>query len=267
MRHLGHRPDPMHYKVSTPNMAIRLGNRTAARHARSLRQYGVAPFDQVDTSSCVGCSTNRGTHTTLAVKGIHIPFPSVRATYVGARARERAGRSYPLQDIGSFPTDAAMFLREFGLVSPDPCEDLDPTSPMFSPRAFKESICAEPDLELLAVASEFKVSGIWRAFDEPKDIPYRIRQAIDAGITPCAAVEVDAAFEQNTGEVMGALKGPSRGGHYICIDGYTMTASGMVVEYVNSWGTSWGDGGYGLGDEDFMGRMSDVLIMDVERAE
>lgn len=264
-RGYGYQPIPVSARLATPGAGLRLGDRVSAARSASIQQYGITPFDQVRTSSCVGCAVNRGAHTSLSALGVRVPFPSVRATYTGARVLDSG---YPLQDHGSRPTDAAHFLRTFGLALQDPCPELDPTSKQFDPERFAQSINDEPDLELLSIASEYKVTGLWIVHESGSSLKDRFKQALDSKIAVCFATEVDSAFEANVGSIIQARTGPSLGGHYLCAVGYEISPNGkFYLRFANSWGTQWGAGGYGLADESFIERVTDVMIMDVSRVQ
>ena len=45
------------------------------------------------------------------------------------------------------------------------------------------------------------------------------------------------------GEVIGPPEGDVRGGHAVCLVGYQRDAGVVQVRVLNSWGSSWGDGG------------------------
>ena len=66
-----------------------------------------------------------------------------------------------------------------------------------------------------------------------------IRRAIASGYAVTLGIRVDDAFEENKGQLW-QCTGESRGLHYVFACGYDKDA--LVL--VNSWGSSWGDGGF-----------------------
>ena len=65
-----------------------------------------------------------------------------------------------------------------------------------------------------------------------------------------ARVVVDRTWDQATrtgGELERYLPDTARGGHAICLVGYT--ADGFIVR--NSWGPGWGDGGFAYASDDY----------------
>jgi hypothetical protein len=79
-------------------------------------------------------------------------------------------------------------------------------------------------------------------------------------------MEVDQAYEDNNGEMVGAQVGPSLGGHWQVAEQYDTAANGeTIVEVAGSWGTSFGDVGWVRGGEAFMKRWYSVIVLDLVR--
>lgn len=230
MRGFGHKPNPPDPRD------LRLGDRLV----------GVAPLpdtvdftnlvdhvrDQGQTNCCVAEAFCRIAHVRAQIQGLSPAFPSVLGTYALARMAEPGEPEESLVDVGSIPRYACKALAGVGFVSE--------TAWPFNP----EKINVPPPWDVLQTGIDHKLGGYF-SIDGGAASPLAIRQALAEGYPVAVALLVDQAFEQSTGTVT-ALTGNVVGGHDIAILGYKPG----FFRIVNSWGTSWGDGGYAWVSDD-----------------
>jgi len=107
-----------------------------------------------------------------------------------------------------------------------------------------------------AINEPIPVHAMKDAFDSQGALKYQtcltaddIRRSLDRGFPVTIGVQVDEAFEDfGPGDAPWSFSGETLGGHALCIVGYEPG----FVWIVNSWGTSWGIGGFG--------KISDAMI-------
>ncbi len=252
----GYNPDPKGHKVSSAH--ILLGTSDTPKSA-SLKDFVPSVLDQVNTSSCTGQAVKGAIITRMNKRGTPIDPPSAGGIYRIGRAIDRLPNFDdslpPLEDDGAMPNQIMRGITEWGV----PSEASDP----FNPKTIND----EPTLGTLIDASDCKLDGYYRV--NWLDIQRRVnalRLAIHMGYPPCFAIDVDNKFEEYSDGVLGAPN-PNGilGGHYMYAVAYDTTSTGYtIIEFVNSWGESWGVAGFGFGDEKFIGNMRDIYVMDVK---
>lgn len=102
------------------------------------------------------------------------------------------------------------------------------------------SCSAQPDATVRQLARPYAIAD-WRRVNVQDDT--EIKSHIASGFPVLIGAMVDDAFMQLGGQVYQARGGLVRGGHAMVAVGYDDTRS--AIKLLNSWGTSWGQSGYG----------------------
>ena len=98
-----------------------------------------------------------------------------------------------------------------------------------------------PDAAAKQAAQEFAIAS-WRRVNV-QDVT-EVKSQIAAGFPVVIGMVIDEPFQNLIGDlVYRGPQGASRGGHALVVTGYDDARSAFRV--INSWGTSWGDGGFG----------------------
>jgi hypothetical protein len=239
--------------AGTPQLSVRhlLGGAMRLPASFSLEQYVQSVFDQGQTSSCVGWALAQAIFLRCLVMGVRIAFPSPECIYVVARAMERQLQNLtpaqaPLADEGSEPALAWLGLAQWGAASSD-------AWPFDA-----ATINNEPDLELLEIASAFKVTGYYKLSSTGAQRSIDVQQAISSGYPVSIGVDVDQAFESyNGGKTNGVpnyVTQPDKkallGGHELHLVGFQNFPNGKTLyRGVNQWTTGWGDSGLFWADD------------------
>jgi len=253
-RRYGHIADPAGHRATS---ASRLVGGAPIPASHDCAPSGPGVLDQQQTSSCVGHASITVTYTALKLAGKPINIPSPVWAYLIALCVDRpysgVGKPTKLVDQGSMPNQAVRGFEEFGLLD-QADKPLD-----------EATLLEEPTLDQFEKASRQRIIG-WRRIDSVGQQRVNdVCAAIAMNRPPMFAVEVDQAFEDNTGSILGKLNGATLGGHMLASMGYETSASGKkLVKFQNSWSTQWGRGGFGYGDENFIARMSDIYVPGIE---
>lgn len=244
----GHVRDPKGHVVT--HVRHLLGAQAPPPAAASLEARVARVLDQGPTSACVGFATAQAID---IARGAFTRGTSALGIYTIARSIDRApapdGRLPPLCDAGSQPNQAMRALTEWGA----PSEGDWPSDP--------RTVNREPTLGELEAASSGKIRGTY-GLTTPETRVDDLKRALAGGLPVTFAIEVDQAFEDNTGQVIGAPLGAILGAHDLCAIGYDTSPDGSTrVRFVNSWGRTWGDRGFGWGDELFIAGWYDVYAV------
>jgi len=117
----------------------------------------------------------------------------------------------------------------------------DGVPPLSSFPYVKDSCSAQPSAAVKQMARSFSIAD-WRRVNVQDET--EIKNNLSAGFPVMLAIEVDDAFMNLKGDaVYNKFVGPSRGGHAIVAVGYDDQR--QAVKLLNSWGTGWGDDGFG----------------------
>ena len=226
---------------------------------------GPGIMDQGQVGSCVGHATDGSCETRLVIAGTPISHRSPVWVYDVARCLERArvnagvpNESLPsLADNGSEPSDAWAGIERWGIAAYDDR----PTS--------NETANDEPKLGLVESASALILTGAFRIDSTGAARIAAMKTALANGYPIAIAVQVDAAFENWDGKNPLGAPDPNQvlGGHYIYVTSYDTLSNGSTVfGGPNSWTNAWGDGGFWLGDENFISGADDIYAADVRVA-
>jgi hypothetical protein len=252
-RGLGHRPDapdPRDFKVRALFGAPR-----GMPAESSLEEHVLKIADQGETSSCVGQAIGCAVDTRLRKMGRVVQPVSRQAIYTFGRAIDRASPTEALRDEGSYPRLAMRGMKQWGV----------PTAHRwpFDPAHIND----EMPWDVMQESSAFTLSAWWRVSSVGNSRVEEVCQALSHGYPVVFGTEVDAAFCDHTGKgrVTPADPRKSLGGHMMCLVGYRTEGATRVFRGVNSWGTSWGDGGfYNAGPEFVMdARATDFYVIQI----
>lgn len=189
----------------------------------SLSQFLDDVVDQFATNSCVANAGSSACVVNNAAKGTPIKRPSRRHLYNLARYMRDPGK--PLVDLGSSARLMCEGASRHGLVA----EERWPFDPdrINEPHPFDVDIAGADALFL----------DYWRASDDPDEL----RVALEQKEIPTIAIPVHQNFIDCNGDgSYRELAGDFRGYHMLAVVGF----DGDDFEILNSWGRSWGSGGF-----------------------
>jgi C1A family cysteine protease len=222
-----HRADGALLSKHRANHSQALAFRAAPRvpASASLEQYTASPGDQGQVGSCVSWAID---YTAMSIleneQGISGHPQAPMYTY----AQLARGN-----DQGSTPSDTFDILTSQGVDT------------MADYWQGNFDYTTQPDANERANAANWKLSG-YTPINTGSGIKAGVEQAIASGLPVAISIPVYRSFEeisqqQATDYSYYPTQGDQyMGGHEITIIGYN--SSGVRVQ--NSWGTSWGDGGY-----------------------
>jgi C1A family cysteine protease len=200
-----------------------------------LRAAWWAIDDQEDTGSCVGWATAEGVvryHMVAASKLSKNQLLSPRFVWMGSKETdEYTIRPETFIESAGTSLKAAMdIVRQYGAVTMD-----------LVPFHIATKMYSGDENTLYAAASQRKIAAY---FNLSKD-PTQWKTWLAAHGPILAGVSVDRSWDNATaigGNIDNFQPNTVRGGHAIAIVGYTAAGSFIVR---NSWGTAWGDRGFG----------------------
>lgn len=185
--------------------------------------------------SCVGQSIASSAYLLGQTSGRPIKRPSALWPYSIARLLDDPGA--PLIDIGCRPRVAMLGCRERGLVAlerwPETADTLNAVPPL---DAFQAGECGT-------------IEAFYRIADDG-DVKAGICHALARGYCPIFGMPVDTRYEQIGSAIYDGPGGAFLGNHAQVIVGYSAILDAFKV--LNSWGTSFGDGGFAWISASFM---------------
>ena len=209
-----------------------------ARPAVDLRRPDWPVRDQGSTGACVGFATAAGVlHWHYGKAGLLAPGerPSPRFIWMANKETDRI-TSYPttfIESAGTQTKRALRIARRYGCV----LESTLPMSGRLSPLSTAAFYTRAAKYRIASYHNLRRNRAAWR------------RWLCHQGPI-LARVMVDRTWDRATrtqGELEVYLPDTARGGHAICVVGYT--ADGFIVR--NSWGPGWGDGGFAYASDDY----------------
>ena len=209
-----------------------------ARPAVDLRRPDWPVRDQGSTGACVGFATADGVlHWHYWKAGLLAPGerPSPRFIWMANKETDRI-TSYPttfIESAGTQTKRALRIARRYGCVP----ESTLPMSGRLSPLSTAAFYTRAAKYRIASYHNLRRNRAAWR------------RWLCHQGPI-LARVVVDRTWDRATrtrGELEQYRRDTARGGHAVCLVGYT--ADGFIVR--NSWGTGWGDGGFAYASDDY----------------
>ena len=222
---------------------------TAAPAPRDVNLYGLVVAeprleeveDQGSTSACVGFGFKQDLQLGLylATRAYVEPDP----LFIYKNALTAVGGKY--QDVGCYPRLAAVGLRSWGAVE--------------SKGAFDPSTVHDPiPWHQLQQGAAARVNNFYKVFGTGAALVENLRRALAAKKPFTFGQEVDRAFNDYKGGVLGKFRGASYGGHMTMCYGYDASGNFLCK---NQWG-SWGELGGALRRQRGYYRMSPERMME-----
>ena len=187
------------------------------------------PGDQGQQSSCTAWATGYAMRSYYEGKRRNWNFSSpgqiISPAYIYNRLHGFRGTC----DTGTPISDALDLLKTAG-------------APTLSEYPYLENDCSRPaNPEQVRSGSEFRISG-WSAVDSKK--PDDAKGQLARGNPVVFGMDVSDQFENLTGPaIYDDTTSPRTGGHAMVLVGYSERR--QAFKLINSWGTQWGDGGFG----------------------
>lgn len=231
-RGLGYKPDPPKLPGQTPDRDARDKLRAAPIPYRaSNRHLVLSVLDQGSIGSCVANAVMQAVRASQVRRGAANPELGSRLwTYYLARASHNEQN----EDNGTFIRAAFGALVSLGF----PPESAFPYSD--APGSFR---VPPPPGVMTAAYDQRAPTEYHRIFETGRARVDTVKMALSQGFLVCFGSPVSIAFcEGDLGDkpVMPPINEPIAGGHAQVLVGYT----GDDFEALNSWGPSWGRGGY-----------------------
>jgi len=240
MPKLGWKPDLKEHIDEAPvaGPAYRSDRYGAARLSLPSSNYDLMRFctirDQEETSACVGFGTTGAVHCRLRSLGYDTEAFSPLSAYAIGRQLEGIYKGKPLPDDGSYPFLVVSGLKRFGLC-PEHAWPFD--------RDHSSRVHQEVPFDVFQRASQFRLSSFAR-IDATGDARVKAcMQAIAAGHpVPLGMMVGDEFVDYGPGKSPVGIETRNLGGHMTFLCGYE--DDGEVFIGCNSWGKSWGEGGF-----------------------
>jgi Papain family cysteine protease len=218
-----------------------LGAVAALPPAVDLRAPWWAIGDQERTGSCVGWASTDGVvryHMVKAGRLAQDALLSTRYTWMASKETdELVNRPETFIESAGTSLKAAMdILRNYGAA---------PASLL--PFHIATTMYLDDEDSFFAIAATRRIAAY---FNLRKDLS-RWRSWLAAHGPILAGLQVDSTWD-NAAATNGNLDvytPPGRGGHAICVVGYTQQGRFIIR---NSWNTTWGDGGFGYATESYI---------------
>ena len=200
--------------------------------SRDLREDWWTVGDQKDTGSCVGWATAEGVlrwHLVQAGRLPKTPRLSPRFIWMAAKETDQfvAQPTTFIESDGTWLKAALDVARKWGAVQ-------DSVLPFASGKLYSGEVAT-----FYALSTQLKIASYFNLGTEPTD--WRTWLAQNGPIL--TRLDVDSTWDNATatkGKLTTYKPSTVRGGHAVAMVGYTSTA--FIIR--NSWGTSWGDGGF-----------------------
>jgi hypothetical protein len=212
--------------------------------AKSLKQYDVEIENQLSVGSCVANATCSALEILLQKNNTYTDLSRL-FVYWNARAYYEELRG---KDGGAYVVDGMKSCKEFGVCSEDDwVYDVSQVN-VLPPEAAYTSALART-VGVYERVGQFAISG-----GGDSNSVELIKATIAMGFPVVIGMKLGQKFYNIVGPLTDHLSiyptpvnvtdNKLIGRHAMCVIGYDNTLGGFIIE--NSWGTGWGDGGYGL---------------------
>lgn len=232
-------PDPAnkkYWRFDRSSLSLNLSNTLQYKSSNGdvdLRPYTSARHDQSATSSCVGNAAAKALEIKRIIQHGHSNHADLSRLAVYYNARARMTPSMVDWDNGTYISLACDVIRDIGVCR----EQMHPfsTGNVYN----KPSLMAERESRLNRINSHFKIKSYGQ--DRLDDMIFNLQ----AGNPIIFGTTVGKDWQRYRGgnEPLRVETQPS-GGHAMCAVGFV---NGLII-IENSWGTFWGEDGFGYAD-------------------
>ena len=235
-------PEPSHIKAAIPLM---LRFQAYLPEEVDLSSKFPTPGDQGQQSSCTAWATGYAMRSYYEGRRRNWNFSSpgqiISPAYIYNRLHDFRGSC----DTGTAISEALNLLKTDG-------------APPLSMYPYSENDCTRPpNAELVRTGSAFRISA-WNAVDNKRLDDAKGQLA--NGNPVVFGMDVSEQFENLTGPtIYDDISSPRTGGHAMVLVGYSERRQAFKV--MNSWGTQWGDGGFGWVSYRAVRQLSDLMFV------
>ena len=235
-------PEPSHIKAAIPLM---LRFQAYLPEEVDLSSKFPTPGDQGQQSSCTAWATGYAMRSYYEGRRRNWNFSSpgqiISPAYIYNRLHDFRGSC----DTGTAISEALNLLKTDG-------------APPLSMYPYSENDCTRPpNAELVRTGSAFRISA-WNAVDNKRLDDAKGQLA--NGNPVVFGMDVSEQFENLTGPtIYDDVSSPRTGGHAMVLVGYSERRQAFKV--MNSWGTQWGDGGFGWVSYRAVRQLSDLMFV------
>lgn len=214
----------------------------AAPGAVDLRQTWWEIGDQEDTGSCVGWASTDGVmryHLQKAGKLGENDHLSVRCTWMASKETDP-----DISRATTFVEEAGTYLK----TAMDVCRKWGVVPEAMLPFKINTLMFAGPEATFYSTAAQRRATAYYNTGRDPA----QWRTWLSSHGPILAGIDVDATWDNATathGLLDAFQPNTVRGGHAVCIVGYRDDGRFIVR---NSWGTAWGDKGFGYASEAYI---------------
>lgn len=227
------RPEDIAEDLASRHVGLLLGRDVSFVPERDWSKYLDVVLDQGKTNTCVWQWLSNAVFLAGAVHGVPVVRPSVRYGYAVTQWLDRPYA--PLRDVGCRAVVAMRAAQKHGLIATGrwPFD--------------AANVTETPPFDCDIAGADALLTG-WYRVDNAD--PAILRTAVDRGHFPGFAIDVHENFEAYRGKgVYDTPAGAWLGRHMLTVVGYTEN----TFKVLNSWGTGWGDDGFGY--------LSDAFVM------
>jgi len=218
--------------------------------AVDISRYMPPVGDQGQQASCVGWAT------AYAARGYYAEQVEHRDTTQPVNQPSPAW-IYDITHQGDESCDG-------GSLIPDAMKVLEQGAYSLADQPYSDTSCTRPPVPARASAIDFRIAGYEQVYDAQgtRELD-TIKGALSIGEPVVFIAYVDPQFQLLTDKNdvwVSDMKQPNAGGHAMTLVGYDDRS--QTVKFINSWGTEWGDRGFGyMTYATFQARVSEAYVM------
>lgn len=216
-----------------------------------LRAHFPPVYNQGATNACVGFASVGGLGEYYARKrGWNQRFSP---RYLWNIGRHMEGTLN--QNVGMMLTDGQKILDNYGML-PEQAFPFPVLDPQQDPDTFQKLLTERPNSKLIAEAKKYRFSQGWKTVDSVS----AMRTSLAKGKPVVFGIAVFSNISETGPDGLIPMPGPNdqfMGGHAVVAVGYDNTRRVIILR--NSWGSGWGENGYGYLPYDFFRGVVDQI--------